>query len=45
MVFGSRQLMRRPIEPDIRKIKYTKTAAALAKAVSQDENRPNQTVG
>jgi hypothetical protein len=44
MVFGSRQLMRRPIEPDIRKTKYTKTVAALAEAISQDEDRPDQTI-
>jgi hypothetical protein len=44
VVFGSRQLMRRPIEPDIRNTRYTKTAAALLKAEPQAEDAPNQII-
>jgi hypothetical protein len=36
--------MRRPIEPDIRNTRYTKTAAALLEAEPQAENAPNQTI-
>jgi hypothetical protein len=44
IVFGSRQLMRRPIEPDIRNTRYTKTAAALLKAEPQAEDALNHTI-
>jgi hypothetical protein len=44
MIFGNRKLMSRPIELDIRKIKYTKTAVALNEAVSQDPDRPDPTI-
>jgi hypothetical protein len=44
VVFGSRQLMRRPIEPDIRNTRYTKTAAALLEAEPQAEDAPDQII-
>jgi hypothetical protein len=44
VVFGSRQLMRHPIEPDIRNTRYTKTAAALLKAEPQAEDAPDQII-
>jgi hypothetical protein len=44
MVFGSRQLMRRPIEPDIRNTRYTKTAAALLEAEPQKEDAFDQII-
>jgi hypothetical protein len=44
VVFGSRQLMRRPIEPDIRNTRYTKTAAAFLKAEPQAKNALDQII-